>query len=155
MDLDPYRPEVIDRFWGWVDRTAGPDGCWPWTGYCDSRSGYGRFRVDTIGYLSHRWLLGMQRGRPLVWTPEVREVACHKCDNPPCCNPAHLYVGDQFQNMRDSVVRGRHFEASQTHCKQGHPLFGDNLYLTARQRYCRICRTEWQRKADRKRRAKT
>src|SRR5690349_18328862 len=150
-----YRPEVIKRFWSYVDRSAGPDACWPWMGYRDNRSGYGRFRADTVGYLPHRWILGYARRAPLDWS--AREMACHSCDNPSCCNPAHLYVGDQFQNMRDSVERGRHFEASKTHCKQGHPLSGPNLYVNASsgQRCFRTCRLAWQRKADRKRRAST
>ena len=140
-----YRPSIIERFWSYVDTSGGPDDCWPWTGWTDSRSGYGRFRADTIGLLPHRWLLGMIRSEPLAWTSAHHEMACHHCDNPPCCNPRHLYVGDQFKNMRDCVDRGRHAEAAQTHCTSGHPLSGENLYVNAAsgQRCCRECRRRW------------
>ena len=142
LEAATYRPEVKARFWARVDQSGGPDACWPWMLNRDKRSGYGRLRVDTIGFLPHRWLLGMLRGKPLAWSEGEREMACHRCDNPPCCNPTHLYVGDQYQNMRDSVERGRHAEASQTSCKYGHLLAGDNLYVRSLNgwRGCRTCR---------------
>lgn len=141
LERKSYRPSVIERFWSKVDQSGGPDSCWPWSAYTDSR-GYGNFRADTIGYLPHRWLLGMLRSEPLSWESGSRESACHRCDNPPCCNPDHLYVGTPHTNIVDSVDRGRHFCAVKTHCKWGHPLSGANLYVTpgTGSRSCRTCR---------------
>lgn len=67
----------------------------------------------------------------------------HGCDNPPCINLDHLYLGTHQQNMDDMKRRGRHRSGNtiKTHCKRGHPLTGENLVLRlgGRQRACRIC----------------
>ncbi len=97
----PLSDKDIARFWSKVDRSAGPDGCWPWTGRCD-RKGYGRFQLARRDHRTQRVALAID-GRdpgPLY--------GCHHCDSPSCCNPAHLYAGTQFDNMRDCVSRGRH-----------------------------------------------
>ena len=101
---------LADRLWGRVDRSAGPDGCWPWLG-CLNRTGYGQI-ADEEGalQLTHRVALSLSLGRPLT------AFALHHCDNPPCCNPAHLYEGTQADNIRDMVARGR---ARGPHSRQG------------------------------------
>ncbi len=53
--------------------------------------------------LATRWLMGYLRGAPLV----RGEVVCHHCDNPPCLNVRHLFVGTQTDNMRDMAQKGR------------------------------------------------
>ena len=89
-------------FDGQVDRSGGPDACWPWKG---SRPGrYGQYTRNHHRFLAHRRALALALGREL--TPN--ELALHHCDNPPCCNPAHLYVGTQIDNIADMVRRGRH-----------------------------------------------
>lgn len=92
-------PDV--RFDARVDRSAGPDGCWPWTGVRLPR-GYGFFSVDGRNVYTHRYALERATG-PLA----AGEVARHKCDNPSCCNPAHLERGSQSENIRDAVARRR------------------------------------------------
>lgn len=72
----------------------GPDECWPWTGRSDEK-GYGL--IDNTR--ASRVVLGLAPGDPLV--------ARHKCDNPPCCNPAHLVPGTHAENMADMKSRGR------------------------------------------------
>lgn len=93
------------RFWSKVDK-RGPDECWPWIGG-GNKLGYGIFAYrengETKSPPAGRWLLGYLRGRPL----ERSEEACHRCDNPPCVNPAHLYIGTHKQNMRDMGDRRR------------------------------------------------
>jgi hypothetical protein len=97
-------PAEMARFWKYVDR-RGPGECWPWTGA--TRSGYGCLTVKVDGKPKSRraarmaWALA--NGRPLG--PGM--MALHRCDNPPCCNPAHLYEGTAADNMADKVARGR------------------------------------------------
>jgi hypothetical protein len=88
-----------------VDLAPGPANCQEWTG---SRlpAGYGKFSVGgSTGYAA-RFILGFLRGRPLG--PD--EKALHHCDNPPCLNPLHLYVGTDADNARDREARGRRRE---------------------------------------------
>jgi HNH endonuclease len=92
--------EVV-RFWSRVDQSAGPDGCWPWIGYLGSRYGvfyFGRCRQER----AHRVAERIARG-PLG--PDDRVL--HRCDNPPCCNPGHLFRGTQADNVADMIAKGR------------------------------------------------
>ena len=92
-----------ERFWAKVDRSGGPDACWPWTA-SRTDGGYGVFhptKSEIVG--AHRYALELHLGRPLAgW-------ALHGCDNPPCCNtrPGHVYEGDHIKNVADAVERGR------------------------------------------------
>lgn len=98
----------MDRYVEKVDKSAGPDDCWPWTGGKDP-DGYGIFWDGT--YLPNG------RGRYVRvprWTyeqfvgdlpPEMKIL--HSCDNPPCVNPAHLSYGTAGDNNRDRKLRGR------------------------------------------------
>lgn len=89
---------AAEWFWRSVDKSASLDSCWPWTRY-RMANGYGRHRT---GY-THRYALELTLGRPLAEGME----ACHSCDNPPCCNPAHLFEGTRLDNERDKTVKGR------------------------------------------------
>ena len=94
-------PSTADRLWARVDRSAGPDGCWPWLGKSNVRN-YGQMSVGNKSTLAHRIAYGLEKG-PI---PEGLDVL-HKCDNPPCCNPAHLFVGMHRDNMEDKTKKGR------------------------------------------------
>jgi hypothetical protein len=83
------------RFWRRVEKT---DGCWIWTGGMTT-SGYGAFKK---GY-AHRFSLELRIGRVL----SRKEFACHRCDNPRCVNPDHLFVGSALDNTRDMFAKGR------------------------------------------------
>lgn len=89
--------------------------------------------------LAHRAAWEMAHGEP----PPGDMYVLHKCDQPCCVNPSHLYLGTQLDNMRDSVRRGRAANTKKTHCKRGHPLSGDNLYSYMNKgmpaRCCRAC----------------
>lgn len=98
---------VEERFWSKVDRSGGPDACWPWTGAFDSH-GYGMFHVGkregvtTHVERAHRVALRLV-GRPL---PDGK-IGMHSCDNPPCCNPAHVAEGTPRANAHDRDAKGR------------------------------------------------
>ncbi len=93
----------ISEFWTWVG-IGDPDECWEWTRM--RRQGthpYGLLYVNNRQRRAHRIAWELANG-PI---PDGIEV-CHRCDNPPCCNPAHLFLGTQRDNMDDCVAKGRH-----------------------------------------------
>lgn len=100
-------PLVADHFWSKVDRSGGPHACWPWsTG--PFRSGYGVFRVNGKQRLTHRIAWEVVNG-PI---PDGLFV-CHHCDNPPCCNPSHFFLGTNADNMADMRAKGRQARGQQ------------------------------------------
>lgn len=97
--------DLAVRFWAKVDR-RGPDECWPWTGAINrARGGYGTFgrgpREAGTGY-AHRVAWELVNG-----PAPPGQLVCHRCDNPPCCNPAHLFLGSVADNQRDMAAKGR------------------------------------------------
>lgn len=151
--------DILDRFWSHVDRSGGPEACWPWKDAKRNKAGYGAFVVDRRTHVAHRWLLGHLRGRPLGWPAEV---ACHRpvCKGfKGCCNPAHLYVGSHSDNARDAVQSGNHWgaaNAAKTRCLRDHEFTDENTHRfgpDGRLRYCRECKREQSRESARKRRA--
>lgn len=98
--LPDFTPEQVTRFWSRVDRSGGERSCWPWIGYRD-KWGYGGFtRFRKL--LAHRVAWTIANG-PI---PDDMLVL-HHCDNPPCCNPGHLFVGTHQDNMDDMAKKGR------------------------------------------------
>jgi hypothetical protein len=130
-------PTTLERFMSKVDWSGGPQDCKVWTAAV-TVDGYGQLGLNRSSVLAHRWFLGHLRGVPLARS----EYALHHCDNPPCVNPAHLYVGDQRQNMHDCVTRGRYTNgrAGRTHCHRGHEYTEANTLMTKNKgRICRTC----------------
>ncbi len=78
-----------------------PDECWPYTG-AKRRRGYGAFALNKRSLPAHRAVFQDATGID----PGDRMV-CHTCDNPPCCNPAHLFLGTATDNVHDMLSKGR------------------------------------------------
>lgn len=91
---------IEDRFWARVDITSGT--CWVWLGAKAGR--YGRFSLGRrrVGEYAHRWSYEHHNG-PI---PSGLFV-CHRCDNPACVRPDHLFVGSARVNQHDMYAKGR------------------------------------------------
>jgi hypothetical protein len=141
-------PAWLARFWEKVGPPTG-SGCREWTAGRFSK-GYGAFSLGGRLQKAHR----------VAWLLEYGEIpagalVCHHCDNPPCVEIAHLFLGTHQDNMTDKMRKGRHvpmpgsanpmWGKRKIHCKQGHVLTETNVYRWRDQRLCRTCRRERQR----------
>jgi len=107
--MPPYS-DMSTRFWGYVDKSRGPKSCWLWTGGLH-KFGYGMFNMGRdYGYKTvsaHRLSYILTHNLKLN---DYLLYVCHDCpggDNPTCCNPNHLYLGDAKTNSDDTTRKGR------------------------------------------------
>jgi hypothetical protein len=117
LEIEPVDPPEfsferwVEVFWSRVDR-RGPDDCWPWRNALDS-GGYGVIGIPkpyrgtvpcSRGGLAraHRVAYALTNGS---FAPN--SVIRHRCNNRPCCNPAHLALGNQGENANDVAVTNR------------------------------------------------
>jgi hypothetical protein len=121
-------------------------GCWNWTG-ARIATGYGVMQYmgkrQSVHRVSAMLYLGLK--------PESKLLVLHRCDNPSCFNPKHLFLGTNLDNNLDCVNKGRHRNAVKTHCFRGHALTGHNLIATVRKsgrlrRSCRTCKNSLDRR---------
>lgn len=101
----PFRP-LEERFWEKVQK-GGVDDCWSWLGaLCPNK--YGRIKRGTglRTELAHRLSYELTYGHPGTM------CVLHKCDNPSCCNPKHLFLGTQTDNHADMVKKRRNYFGS-------------------------------------------
>lgn len=96
---------VAARFWAKV-RIGAADECWPWQG-STNRGGYGLFSVGSRCEGSRRTLTASRLAFELHFGRALEGLALHGCDNPPCCNPGHLFDGDDAANAADRARKGR------------------------------------------------
>lgn len=103
---------VVKNFWSKVNYPGNDQDCWEWTAFRD-RDGYGHFDKSAAHRLAWEFYNGPIPNGLLI---------CHTCDNPPCCNPEHLVLGTNVENMLDMKNKGRAAKGS----NQGTSIFTEN-----------------------------
>lgn len=150
----PIRKAILDRFLEKVAFIPFHD-CWEWAAY-KNQHGYGVITARTRQtMLAHRLSWSIYRG-------ELADgmSVCHKCDNPGCVRPEHLFLGTHKENMVDMVRKGRgnrhgtpkgvavglaRHNSERTHCYKGHEYTEENTYRHNGDRKCRTCHREYER----------
>jgi hypothetical protein len=89
----------VDIFWAKVDMAGD---CWLWMAYTNKKTGYGQYEYMGKMYRAHRFSWEQAFGA-------IPGGMCvlHRCDNPSCVNPSHLFLGTHLDNVHDRVVKGR------------------------------------------------
>jgi len=121
----------VKRFWDKVD-VLGPDDCWEWLAYTDV-GGYGKFKFNGNDIRAHRFSWMLCNGE----IPEGMFVL-HHCDNPPCVNHHHLFLGSAADNSADMVRKGR----APNGVKSGIAKLNDIQVLAIRKLYPAVNQTQ-------------
>jgi hypothetical protein len=136
--MSPPRIPLRTRFWASIGPIGG-EGCLLWEG-TKAMNGYGVIRSGGGNAAEGKQLLAHR----LMWEAikgPIPQGMCvlHRCDNPPCVRPSHLFLGTKGDNRRDCAAKGRSWK--HTHCKRGHPLIEANIVRDARgaRKGCREC----------------
>lgn len=144
------RETYLKRFFSKILTTRG--GCWEWQGFRNSQGyGAGKHLRQT---LAHRISFELFRG-PLL----AEMCVLHKCDNPCCVNPNHLFIGDRDINNKDRAKKGRTISHNKgkKYCMYGHEFTLENTAVRSHGRKCRKCeaarsiRVYWEKHPVRKR----
>lgn len=135
--INEIPPGVLVDFWDRID-CQGDDDCWPWLGAVKGGSGYGRVVWRENGrqrsVRSHRIAAIIIKGDiPPGMVPD------HLCENRACNNPRHLKITTRKDNTLRAATSVAGIHARKTHCVQGHPLSGDNVYPDPNRRICKTC----------------
>jgi hypothetical protein len=130
-----YDSGFIERFWSRVQRcTHGwqcAACCWEWQGLTN-RDGYGIFNIPPA-YRQGKW--HKARAHRLAYSIsfgafDKQVLVCHRCDNRPCCNPWHLWLGTSQDNARDTIAKDRHVNGIQKLSRQDQRII---MYARAQQ----------------------
>lgn len=163
-----FAPAVRGRTWDkkvlrkelLIHRKVTPAGCWEWMG---AHHGFGYGMLDVDGRIHNvctisLWVFKNDDGPKLsadgTGMHSEKIMALHKCDNPACFRPAHLYSGTQKENIHDAVSRRRQRNSRKDFCKNGHPFDEENTYWRINSggnpcRRCRACHREYTLKYNR------
>ncbi|QZE11341.1 HNH endonuclease [Streptomyces phage Forrest] len=142
LGYNEYMTKTVDERFNEKRSAPNENGCIEWTA-ARGVKGYGNFWYDGKVGKAHRYSLERKLGRKL----NQNEFACHTCDNPPCVNEDHLFVGNNSDNQQDAVAKGRWSSGNskKTHCKRGHEFTQENTRINPRgERVCRACDREIQ-----------
>lgn len=135
--LSTYMP-AEDKFWAMITTGIDPDDCWDWIG-SKSSSGYGYLSHPELGRIP---VIASRMSYMIHFDDPGELFVLHRCDNPPCVNPRHLFLGTQKDNIRDMMIKGRHrpWQAQKSSCKNGHEFTEENTYIRPNgNRSCREC----------------
>lgn len=124
MKPGPKVKKLVDRFWDKV-YILGYDDCWIWEGKVSS-GGYGQIFLGSESHpqLQPRCYVQVTHAAWYIYKgdwPSERVNVCHKCDNPICVNPRHLFLGTQANNLEDMRNKGRGF-VPEAKIGSAHPL---------------------------------
>lgn len=121
--------ELIEKFLKKLPNTLTENYCWEWQGIKDKQN-YGILHHNRKNLKAHRISYEIYYSEPLG------ELYClHKCDNPSCVNPNHLFSGTNLDNMRDKVKKGRCFTGNQKGEKNGSSKLKDKDVIDIRYLY--------------------
>lgn len=132
--------KILLRFWS---KVIVKEGCWGWSGTVLKKDNRAVFCVHgkTIIAARFSWEVASKKKIPHGM------FACHKCDNPECTNPDHIFIGTRVDNAQDCIRKGR-FKypprdvwAGRTHCKNGHEFTPENTakHRNGNARRCKMC----------------
>lgn len=142
LDVLTREQEIAEMLVRVEEQIARSGECIVFTGRTVSLRGYGRIGFRGGYYSAHRIVYEAAHG-PIP--PGM--FVCHSCDNPPCVNPEHLWLGTPADNMRDKVEKGRSARTLMrwSHCSKGHELTEETRYRDPKTGYydgCILCRRE-------------
>jgi HNH endonuclease len=117
MKLSDIKTDGLEsRFWSKVDKSNDKSDCWMWTAGRDDW-GYGLISMRRTHQIKRNDKIRAHRLAYLLTYGEIPDglLVCHTCDNPACCNPSHLWLGTNADNIRDMWDKGRRNQRGEAH----------------------------------------